>query len=50
MNIKLTPSIPAVTPRPVRKPHTPLAALEPDSRVTGTPRRPVKPITFDSAL
>ena len=49
--IEITPSIPATTPRPVRKPHTPLAAVRSAGRATGTPgRRPAKPITFDSAL
>ncbi|MFG2311259.1 hypothetical protein ACGFS9_21715 [Streptomyces sp. NPDC048566] len=47
------------SPRPTRRPHTPLAAIDPfgtaavrsAGRVTDIPgRRPAKPITFDSAL
>jgi hypothetical protein len=44
-------------PKPTRRPHTPLAQIDrataarAAARVTDIPgRRPVKPITFDSAL
>ena len=38
-------------PRPVRKPHTPLRDITPTAgRAAVTPRRPARPITFDSAL
>lgn len=55
MNLPVTPT----TSRPVRRPHTPLSAIDPlgaaavraAGRVTDIPgRRTVKPITFDSAL
>ncbi|MFF1642433.1 hypothetical protein ACFVXA_33390 [Streptomyces sp. NPDC058246] len=53
MNLSVTPTThqPADL-RPVRKQHTPLSAIAPAAgRATGIPgRRPVKPITFDSAL
>ncbi|MFF4346786.1 hypothetical protein [Streptomyces sp. NPDC001530] len=59
-NLPITPATHhSVAPRPVRRPHTPLAAIDPlgavavraAGRITDVPgRRPVKPITFDSAL
>ncbi|MFC7264550.1 MULTISPECIES: hypothetical protein [Streptomyces] len=53
MNLSVTPTThhPAAL-RPVRKPHTPLSAIAPSAgRAADIPgRRPVKPITFDSAL
>ncbi|MEU9207904.1 hypothetical protein AB0D27_08135 [Streptomyces sp. NPDC048415] len=60
MNLSVTPATHrSAAPRPVRRPHTPLSAIDPlgaaavrsAGRVTDIPgRRPVKPITFDSAL
>jgi hypothetical protein len=59
MNNTLIPATSPVAPRPVRRQHTPLSAIDPlgtaavrsAGRVTDIPgRRPTKPITFDSAL
>jgi len=60
MNVSVTPATHrSAAPRPARKQHTPLSAIDPlgaaavrsAGRVTDVPgRRPAKPITFDSAL
>lgn len=60
MNLTVTPATHhSAAPRPVRRPHTPLSAIDPlgaaavrsAGRIADVPGRPpVKPITFDSAL